>query len=267
MFEEFSPEDPANAVPILLDYNQSCVQTVAKQPEISVQPPVYHLTPPQSPPELLCQQDSPFSPIWQTCPAPVAESSDIYQNLYVVDEIVQNAVQNIAWQEPPNDVQLEEMKSISYPPATEYAFESPSRTELPADFQSQYNVVYSDGPSPASFSPSSPSSSSCSNYGSSENDDDWVSTPEKSKRSKGGARAKPYSRSSDDKKSRKKEQNKNAATRYRQKKKAEIEILMGEEKELQAVNDDLTTQVTDVKRQVAFLKNVLREVFTAKGLL
>ena len=81
-------------------------------------------------------------------------------------------------------------------------------------------------------------------------------------------RQKPYSRPSiEDKKVRKKEQNKNAATRYRQKKKQEIKEILGEERELTEHNEKLKNQVTDLQREIGYLKGLMRDLFRAKGLI
>lgn len=74
-------------------------------------------------------------------------------------------------------------------------------------------------------------------------------------------------RSVEDRQSRKKEQNKTAANRYRLKKKAEIEILLDEERELLKRNDTLKSEYQDVGREVKYIKNLLRELFKAKGLI
>ncbi|XP_014243228.1 cyclic AMP-dependent transcription factor ATF-4 isoform X2 [Cimex lectularius] len=71
----------------------------------------------------------------------------------------------------------------------------------------------------------------------------------------------------EERKLRKKEQNKNAATRYRQKKKQEMEGIMGEEKGLQDENDRLKTDVTEITREIRYLKSLMRDLFKAKGLL
>lgn len=81
-------------------------------------------------------------------------------------------------------------------------------------------------------------------------------------------RNKPYSRPNvEDKKVRKKEQNKNAATRYRQKKKQEIKEILGEERELMDHNDSLQDQVKDLQREIGYLKGLMRDLFRAKGLM
>lgn len=83
---------------------------------------------------------------------------------------------------------------------------------------------------------------------------------------------KPYARKVpgvpiEDKKLRKKEQNKNAATRYRIKKKAEIEVILGEESELQDKNDELKKSVEDLNREIKFMKKFMRDFFKTEGLL
>ncbi|XP_035795832.1 probable basic-leucine zipper transcription factor K isoform X2 [Anopheles albimanus] len=136
--------------------------------------------------------------------------------------------------------------------------------------------------SSVSRSPAYSDSADSSYYGSSsfrgqlDNDDEeWC--PAKSKKlnvSGGGAVSKkrvsssrPYGRGTEEKKSRKKEQNKNAATRYRQKKKAEIEEILIEESKLQERNDELKSKSADLSREVRYLKKLMRELFQARGLI
>lgn len=80
-------------------------------------------------------------------------------------------------------------------------------------------------------------------------------------------RTRPYGRGIEDKKSRKKEQNKNAATRYRQKKKAEIEEILVVEQELKDKNEELRSKSADIAREIRYLKSLMREVCKAKGLI
>lgn len=126
-------------------------------------------------------------------------------------------------------------------------------------------------------SPSSPtnSGSGSSNFGDCSSDDpEWM--PEPVEQYTGAIapikqqrkRAKPYSRTSPiDKKSRKKEQNKNAATRYRMKKKAEVEVILSEEKELTVKNEELESKIKDMQREIKYLKGLMRDLFKAKGLI
>lgn len=125
--------------------------------------------------------------------------------------------------------------------------------------------------------PSSPCTSSGGSYTSSEDsvdDPDWIlESGKKTSKQYGGCvsgrnRQKPYSRPTvEDKKVRKKEQNKNAATRYRQKKKQEIKEILGEERELTDYNEKLKNQVTDLQREIGYLKGLMRDLFKAKGLI
>ncbi|XP_060519383.1 activating transcription factor of chaperone isoform X2 [Cylas formicarius] len=127
-----------------------------------------------------------------------------------------------------------------------------------------------------SSGPSSPDSSSNSNFddSSSSEDPEWV--PELGEAATASAqmtklprkRSKPYSpAASDDKKSRKKEQNKNAATRYRLKKKAEVEEILHEEKQLLGTNTELNAQISDLQREIKYLKGLMRDLLKAKGVI
>lgn len=128
--------------------------------------------------------------------------------------------------------------------------------------------------STSSYSPRSDNSSS-SNYS---NDDDWLPasnkkagdkmrTSKNADESVGKKKTRPYGRSTEDRKYRKKEQNKSAANRYRQKKKIECEIILEEEKLLIKRNEELQSEYTDVRREVKCLKNLMRDLYKVKGLL
>lgn len=121
------------------------------------------------------------------------------------------------------------------------------------------------------MSPRSEFSYSGSNYS---QDDDWIpstcsssSLKESSSSVVSKRRPRPYARGTEDKKSRKKEQNKNAATRYRQKKKAEIDQILDVEKDLLDDHKKLYTKYKDVRREISYLKSLMRELFKSKGLL
>lgn len=127
-----------------------------------------------------------------------------------------------------------------------------------------------DIPSPSS--PCTSSGGSCISTEDSTDDPDWSFESErkslKQVHNSLKNRHKPYSRPSlEDKKVRKKEQNKNAATRYRQKKKQEIKEIQGEERELTDHNEKLKNQVKDLQREIGYLKGLMRDLFKAKGLL
>ncbi|KAJ1529430.1 hypothetical protein ONE63_006209 [Megalurothrips usitatus] len=86
-----------------------------------------------------------------------------------------------------------------------------------------------------------------------------------SSKKRGKRGSKPYS--TEDRRIRKKEQNKNAATRYRMKKKAEVEVILGEENGLRDKNTELQAKVADLSQEIRYLKNLMREVFTRRGLI
>ncbi|KAM6436079.1 cyclic AMP-dependent transcription factor ATF-4 [Liasis olivaceus] len=92
------------------------------------------------------------------------------------------------------------------------------------------------------------------------------------------ARPKPYDRPPEnilslkvkgekriDKKLKKMEQNKTAATRYRQKKRAEQEALSGECRELEQKNEALKEKADSLSKEIQYLKDLIEEVRKAKG--
>ncbi|CAI9560774.1 unnamed protein product [Staurois parvus] len=68
-----------------------------------------------------------------------------------------------------------------------------------------------------------------------------------------------------DKKQKKMEQNKTAATRYRQKKRAEQEIISLECRELEQKNDSLKERADSLAKEIQYLKDLIEEVRKAKG--
>ncbi|KAB0792743.1 hypothetical protein PPYR_14702 [Photinus pyralis] len=102
----------------------------------------------------------------------------------------------------------------------------------------------------------------------SSSDYETLPSPPRAEGGGGRRRSKPYSRVGNEaRKSRKKEQNKNAATRYRMKKKAEVEEILKEETDLAKHNEGLECQITELQREIKYLKGLMRDVFKAKGLL
>jgi len=69
-----------------------------------------------------------------------------------------------------------------------------------------------------------------------------------------------------ERKARKQRQNKEAATRYREKKKAEEVAKHDEMETLESRNEELTNQVSDVRNEIQYLKKLLADVYTARGL-
>lgn len=84
------------------------------------------------------------------------------------------------------------------------------------------------------------------------------------------SRSSPYekpARSVSERKSRKKQQNKDAATRYRQKKKAEASGIHGECETLEARNKELKEKVDQMTREIKYLKDLMADVYKRKGLI
>uniref|UniRef100_A0A1L8EIC4 Putative cyclic amp-dependent transcription factor atf-4 n=1 Tax=Haematobia irritans TaxID=7368 RepID=A0A1L8EIC4_HAEIR len=77
-------------------------------------------------------------------------------------------------------------------------------------------------------------------------------------------RTRPYGRGVEDRKIRKKEQNKNAATRYRLKKKLEMEYILVEEQELNKRHEELKSELAERKREAKYLKTLIREFYAKK---
>jgi cyclic AMP-dependent transcription factor ATF-4 len=211
-----------------------------------------HLTPPQTPPE-----------------SPKAEHfDDVKLGQYIFASTSQPQQQQPQPQQPTilnsNFFNFDTNESIQSPACSQdIAHEMEVVEELVRSCAENLPDYASDD---ESYSPSSTSSSprsddSFDNASPSYTNDDELSPPSPVLKK----RTKPYGRSLSDKKFRKKEQNKNAATRYRQKKKAEIEVVLEEERELQEKNDRLQEKYADVKREVKFLKSLLRELYRANG--
>jgi hypothetical protein len=67
-----------------------------------------------------------------------------------------------------------------------------------------------------------------------------------------------------DKKDRKKVQNKNAATRYRVKKRQEKESLQKQESDLADKNKELREKVESLQREISYMKELMNEIYKAK---
>lgn len=100
-------------------------------------------------------------------------------------------------------------------------------------------------------------------------DPEWIPTPRTSGRKSNSSQpiattpSKPRKKSlrADDRRLRKKEQNKTAATRYRIKKKVELDILLDEEAALEQRNLQLQMQHDELASEVRYLKKLMREIF------
>lgn len=219
-------------------------------------------TPPQSPPRV--------------SPAPQQSSSLEGVPIYYVvadDEVLkpENIFENSVLSSTESNESVDFIDELvrshtSELPDLDYDFDDASSV---SDSCSVHSDASSSQNSPQSDSGLSPQSDFSSFAGfSMEDEEEW--TPkivvEKSKAAKPEKRKKrPYGRPVEEKKVRKKEQNKNAATRYRQKKKQQLEEILKEEDGLKAVNMSLQGQYDDVKREINYLKKLMREILIAKG--
>jgi cyclic AMP-dependent transcription factor ATF-4 len=240
------------------------------------------LTPPQTPPELYVPQYSNSNDIptngqyeifnYHQPPSQQVEPFIVIPNASPVSSSAPS---------PGNEISIL-YEGSNHSMNEEIIFDPDSIISSPADIQRELEVVdelvrahssrnssdYDDvSASSSQWSSSSPRSEYSSGY--SQYD---YETPNKSK-SKSGLkgvskkRSRGYGRNPEEKKSRKKEQNKNAATRYRQKKKQEVEVILDEEKILMDKNRRLATTYKDTKREVKYLKSLLRDLFKARGFI
>lgn len=231
------------------------------------------LTPPQSPPLQQHHHHLQQQPEQVLTPLTPIQASTFH--------LLQNSAAALYFQQPPQAIGV-----IELPPGTpqpDVAHELAVVEELVRSRAENMVDSWNNSPTSSSKSlsviqsPSSPSSSSSSGFSEYSSDPEWIPEPVHSTESdqlverpaRGRKRAgKPYSRiGPEDKKSRKKEQNKNAATRYRLKKKAEIEEILSEEKGLIDSKTDLQAKVSDLQREIKCLKGLMRDLFKAKGLI
>lgn len=248
-----------------------------------------HLTPPQTPPEFTKslteerKRISQYSIVaeefsqlyYQSVPTnfenadskPIQISfHDHQQELNGVEELQQNIVFD------DNDI-ARELELLEELIRSRSKVEEPSSAQKSVPAVSSLNITFDedDGDDEDSYGsgsatsscPVSPRSESSFSESKASHDDEWYPTAVKSTTSK--RRSKPYSRTSEDRKSRKKEQNKNAATRYRQKKKQETEEILSEERVLLDVNKGLQSKYKDIRREIKYLKDLLRELYQVKG--
>lgn len=247
-----------------------------------------HLTPPQTPPD------------HQIFLSGVEESQQFVQNIPDIEQQQQFIFDYEPQQQAPSQDQFiyvqnnasasDQEISIIYENSNQsmVSCEDYSSNEIiidpepiissPADFQREQEVVDEiiqahsrsqsdyDDDNCTSFTSSSWSQSPRSEYSASvySQDDEPV---KKSSKLRGVTKKRTYGRHPEEKKSRKKEQNKNAATRYRQKKKEEVHVILGEERGLMDKNKKLSTSFKDAQREVKYLKSLLRELFQARGFI
>lgn len=155
-----------------------------------------------------------------------------YEHAQIIDQIVEEFAKDLP--------------DLSDEYESQYTYSPPSQIEE-SSIDEEWTPTNSAGSSPAHCSGSS---SSCSG------DDEKLAegtTPTKKRR--------PYGRGVEDRKIRKKEQNKNAATRYRQKKKMEMEKVLTEEQILTKRNEELQGKLQKFDHEMKYLKGLIREFY------
>lgn len=226
-----------------------------------------HLTPPQTPPQEVSfvggqvEQQSPvFLAVQPTSEQQQQQVPTVIDEFYgfaaPLNGLLVNSIQTIAQQAQHVPGEFPLANSFGFQPVdeeniarnlelVEEIVRSRSK-DLPDCNEDDDSCSYSEAGSSSPLSDSS-SSSYCGSAYSRDQDDEWspISSSSANRRTSktSGAsvnkkRTRPYGRGIEDKKSRKKEQNKNAATRYRQKKKAEIEEILIEENQLRERNEE-----------------------------
>jgi cyclic AMP-dependent transcription factor ATF-4 len=251
------------------------------------------LTPPQSPPvptytsvspkdpkeELISlQQMIPVQPVPVVPLLPIIYNSERKETLFTLEQIVPETpspdlARELAAVDELVRTRVEHLVDISSSHCVPDPWESCSNGNI-----SSSSLGESEGEASVAAPPSPCTSSSGSSCGSGEemcDDPEWIpacilvpaADCQKNSRKRGGS-TKPYSRpGTEEKRMRKKEQNKNAATRYRQKKKAEIEEILSEERGLEERNAELQLKVGDLSREIKYLKGLMRDLFKARGLI
>lgn len=206
-----------------------------------------------------------------------ANAEDLAREMAVVDELVRTRVEDLV---PNTSMELCVVDPWRNSASSSSSSPSPESSDVESD------ASHLSAPIINHVTPPSPSSSSLSGYEDSDPEwtpGNWKSPPSSPQENSPKARrSKPYGRSNqndgtsnhsrrrstvnvEEKRLRKKEQNKNAATRYRMKKKAEVEEILGEEKGLQDENSELQQKVSDLSREIKYLKGLMRDMLKAKG--
>lgn len=230
------------------------------------QPVISTLTPPQSPPPPPPSSSS-MKPINETH---LLVTLQPMQNTFIYPSQQNNNNNNI---EQPVEKSIPYIDQIPEQWNAENLSLEPLGGDVAKELAAVEEYVRSCAEDMSPSSPCTSSGASCISSEESVDDPDWIMEnprhqTRKASSSMSKPRRKPYSKSGfEDKKVRKKEQNKNAATRYRQKKKQEIKEILGEEQELVKHNETLQDKVKDLQREIGYLKGLMRDLFKAKGFM
>lgn len=223
-----------------------------------------HLTPPQTPPNVKqkiqtsFEQHSVLLPVYPTDEIPIQFQANFIPSKLEKQFPSDDLFASLVHEDIADEFDARELEEIVRTRANDI----PDWNDEDS-FEDNSSNSLSSCPSPLSDISFEVKNSVGTSSGSTSQDDEWYHQEERGKTTK----RKTKTRSTEDRKVRKKEQNKNAATRYRQKKKQEIEEILGEERALHDKNHELQTSYNDIKREIKYLKNLMRELYKAKGLL
>ncbi|KAK2857538.1 hypothetical protein Q7C36_005457 [Tachysurus vachellii] len=259
--------------------------------------------PPSSPEELLAslesQMDLDLAPLpFPSASTPVPEELNLPS--FPLDVPVELEIQH----EPVSVVEIKSEPVSPAPPSPAFTLELGSEVDISiAEMERTTPKASSDNQTPSivlSLSPahivvvlttkeepsiSSSSDQSDSGIESVSGSPPRVQSPAPSPKFTGSSRTKPYSKPDPDtvekvagkvkavsgssktvdKKLKKMEQNKTAATRYRQKKRVEQEVINAECSELEQKNRELAEKADAISREIQYLKDLLEEVRSAKN--
>lgn len=233
--------------------------------------------------ELITSESDFHNPIFETKPV-----HDLFSQFYepTNDAYQQTPVSPVSTlpSEPSSPVDLFSLDAVLSPEPTPIAT---TPTDINTELDDLLSSLLDDGSAPSSIyeQPAySPTESSCSGsdisyYGSGDSFsaadmDDSASTsgyscspaPEKVRTPKKKKNTTPYSKLPAGRKEKKKMQNKEAAIRYRQKKKTETQVLADVESQLQERNDELKYEALNLEREIMCMKELLSDVFNVHSL-
>ncbi|XP_068153082.1 uncharacterized protein crc isoform X1 [Drosophila tropicalis] len=169
--------------------------------------------------------------------------SEIDRESQLVDDIVKLRAQELQWQQINDDCESQASSSLDC---------SSNNSSIDEEWLPEQN-------SSAQSSPAHSAVEELSQHQDGDFDletDVHIKTPKK--------RTRAYGRGVEDRKIRKKEQNKNAATRYRQKKKLEMENVLGEEQILAQENETLRRTLADRRHELRYLRQLIREFYQGR---
>jgi len=278
--DEYAPIPDARIYPVRSTANTADLLNEFNQVYDTVE--LHHLTPPETPPHtppqtpLQAYQNDSKNQFYSQPNYQLQYDQQQYQQCKLDEKPMPNYSPAFSVQPQPLSISEQAFNMVQQAAPIEYAdniIDAMAIAEVEAlvrsraeDFaDSSIDDDSSTCGSTSCFSPRSDASSSITD------DSDWTmkaaSSIASAMKSKQKRKPRMNRRSPEDRQSRKKEQNKSAANRYRLKKKAEIEILLDEERELITRNDQLKAQDKKISDELKYTKSLLRELLKELGLL